>query len=56
MRYIDEEWDEAKKVNEDEKYYKCKMLNGGYCYKKYKPFLAKLVLKRGVFLEMIKIE
>lgn len=53
--YTDTEWVEAWNANETTMYYKCEMLNHGWCYKCYKPSVAQLVLKRGMYLNMIQV-
>ena len=53
--YTDTEWIEAWNVNETAVYYKCEMLNHGWCYKCYKPSVARLVLQRKMYLQMIKV-
>lgn len=50
----DEEWDRAWNADEIPQYYKCEMLNHGWCYKYYKPSIAALSLKRGKYLQIIK--
>lgn len=50
----DEEWINAWYANERQAYYKCEMLNGGWCYKYYKPSIAKLMLERGAYKQVIK--
>lgn len=52
--YRDEEWIKAWYANEKRTYYKCQMLNGGWCYKYYKPSIAKLILERGGYKQIIK--
>lgn len=51
----DTEWISAWNTNEIPMYYKCEMLNHGWCYKCYKPSIAKLALQRGMYLKMIQI-
>lgn len=55
MKDVDNEWVNACNTNETPKYYKCKMLNHGWCYKYYKPAVAALILQRGMYLQMIQI-
>lgn len=50
----DIEWEEAESSNDKPQYYKMTMLNGGKCYKKYKPQIAELVVKKGMFLKAEK--
>lgn len=54
--YIDQEWIDANESKEKPVYYKCQMLNWGWCIKCYKPSVAKLVLKRGMYLKMLEIK
>jgi len=53
--YIDQEWIDANKSKEKPIYYKCQMLNHGWCVKCYKPSVAKLVLKRGMYLKIMEM-
>lgn len=52
---FDKELDVAKSADEKTKYYKCEMLNHGWCYKEYKPSVANLLLERKVYLNMIEV-
>lgn len=53
--YTDDEWIKAWSTDEPPIYYKCEMLNHGQCYKLYKPSVAKLILKRGGYLNITQI-
>lgn len=53
--FVDQEWIDAWDANEKPRYYKCKMTNNGWCYKYYKPSIAKLLMKRGAYLQMIEM-
>jgi len=44
--FIDPEWQEAEQKNEEARYYRCEMGNGGYRINLYKPSIAKLVAYR----------
>lgn len=50
--FEDKEWNTAANANEKPEYYQCKMLNGGTCIKCYKPSLAEVVMKRGMYKDM----
>lgn len=47
MEFIDREWDEAEAMQQKSVFYKCQMLNGGWCIKAYKPAIAQLICNRG---------
>lgn len=51
----DDEWIDAWNTDEYSEYYKCEMLNHGWCYKYYKPSVAVLMLKRGKYLQMFRV-
>ena len=53
--YTDIEWIEAWNANETTMYDECEMLNHGWCYKCYKPSVARLVLQRRMYLNMIQV-
>lgn len=54
MEFIDREWDEAEAMQQKSVFYKCQMLNGGWCIKAYKPAIAQLICNRGGYLKMIQ--
>ena len=56
-KYDDEEWEKANSANEEPKYYKVEMTNGGVCFHMYKPSVADLIRKRtGRTLELVHSE
>lgn len=53
--YRDEEMIEACGANENTTYYKCKMLNNGWCFKCYKPSVAQVMLQRGAYRKILPV-